>query len=64
MRVNGQEKSLTTPQTLASFLQEAGYNVKRVVVERNGAIITQDQFTAVKLSDDDRLEVVQFVGGG
>lgn len=64
MRVNGKDHPLNAPQMLDSFLNEAGYNVKRVVVERNGAIITQDQFASVELTDSDHLEVVQFVGGG
>lgn len=64
MRVNGKDYPLNAPQKLDRFLDEAGYNVKRVVVERNGAIITQDQFADVELADSDHLEVVQFVGGG
>lgn len=64
MRVNGKDHPLNAQQMLDSFLTEAGYNIKRVVVERNGAIITQDQFSSVELSDSDHLEVVQFVGGG
>lgn len=64
MRVNGKDHPLNAPQMLDSFLTEAGYNIKRVVVEHNGAIITQDQFSSVELSDSDHLEVVQFVGGG
>ena len=64
MRVNGKDHPLNAPQRLDSFLTEAGYIIKRVVVERNGAIITQDQFSSVELSDSDHLEVVQFVGGG
>lgn len=64
MRVNGKDYPLNAPQKLDRFLDEAGYTVKRVVVERNGAIITQDRFADVELADSDHLEVVQFVGGG
>lgn len=47
-----------------SYLSQAGFNVQRVVVERNGAIITREHFAETLLADDDSLEVVQFVGGG
>ena len=50
--------------SLLSYLSQAGFNVQRVVVERNGAIITREHFAETLLADDDSLEVVQFVGGG
>lgn len=64
MRVNGKESPLIAPQTLLDYLTAAGFNVQRVVVERNGAIITRDHFADTMLEDGDKLEVVQFVGGG
>ena len=64
MRVNGKDVRLTEPLDLLSYLSQAGFNVQRVVVERNGAIITRKHFAETLLADDDSLEVVQFVGGG
>ncbi len=64
MRVNGKEQTLDVPMNLQDFLSQAGFNVQRVVVERNGAIITREHFADTMLQNDDRLEVVQFVGGG
>lgn len=64
MHVNGKEQTLTAPINLQDYLAQAGFNVQRVVVERNGTIITRDHFAEIMLRDDDRLEVVQFVGGG
>ena len=46
------------------IFSQAGFNVQRVVVERNGAIITREHSAETLLADDDSLEVVQFVGGG
>lgn len=64
MRVNGKEQTLDVPMNLQDFLSQAGFNVQRVVVDRNGAIITREHFADTMLHNDDRLEVVQFVGGG
>ncbi|MDO4281665.1 MAG: sulfur carrier protein ThiS [Peptococcaceae bacterium] len=64
MRVNGKNLALAAPTSLADFLQDADYNSARVVVERNGEIITAGRFADVQLADDDHLEIVQFVGGG
>lgn len=64
MRVNGKEVALQAPLSLQDYLVQAGFNIQRVVVERNGAIITRDHFAETALADSDKLEVVQFVGGG
>lgn len=51
-------------QTLGAFLQEQGFDRSRVAVERNGEIVPRAQFDDVLLEEADRLEIVQFVGGG
>lgn len=64
MRANGKDLTLDTAITLKKFLLNHDYPISRVVVERNGQIITRDQFATTVLSNDDRLEIVHFVGGG
>lgn len=64
MVVNGKEQALTESVTILSFLETAGYNPKRVVVERNLTIIPQSEFESTWLLDNDKLEIVHFVGGG
>ena len=51
-------------QTLGTLLQEQGFDRSRVAVERNGEIVPRAQFDEVLLEETDRLEIVQFVGGG
>lgn len=36
----------------------------RIAIERNGEIIPRGQWEHVSLTQNDRLEIVQFVGGG
>ena len=64
MIVNGKEQTLTVSVTVSAFLETAGYNSKRVVVERNRIIIPQSEFESTWLLDSDTLEIVHFVGGG
>lgn len=64
MIVNGKEQTLTESVTVSAFLETAGYNSKRVVVERNRIIIPQSEFESTWLLDIDTLEIVHFVGGG
>lgn len=64
MIVNGKEQTLTESVTVSAFLETAGYNSKRVVVEQNRIIIPQSEFESTWLLDSDTLEIVHFVGGG
>ena len=63
MIVNDKEQTLTESVTVSAFLETAGYNSKRVVVERNRIIIPQSEFESTWLLDSDTLEIVHFVGG-
>jgi len=36
----------------------------RVAVELNRELISRDRWTETQLADDDKLEIVHFVGGG
>lgn len=58
------ENSLTLPRTLADYLADAGFDSRRVAVERNGEIVPKRLYGETVLADGDTLEVVGFVGGG
>ena len=51
-------------KTLAAYLAEAGYDLKRIAVELNGDIVPKATFAQVILKDGDVVEIVSFVGGG
>lgn len=64
VRINGMEIEHMEGKSLAEYLQEAGYDSKRVAVERNGAIIPKKSYEEVIISEADTIEIVSFVGGG
>jgi len=63
-KINGQQDHGAAGKTLAEYLAEKGYDASRVAVERNGEIVPRRDYAAVRIEDDDALEVVGFVGGG
>ena len=63
VKINGEEKTLAG-QNLLAYLQEAGFEPERVVVERNLDIISKDEFGNTIIQDEDVIEVLRFVGGG
>ncbi len=62
--VNGQQREVEAPLTVAGFLESLGYDGRYVAVARNGDVLDRETFGAVALEDGDRLEVVRPVGGG
>ena len=64
MKWRGTCLSLPKPQTVAQFLEAQGYHPLRVAVERNGQVVRREDVDQVFLTDQDTIEVVQFVGGG
>ncbi|MCL1973114.1 MAG: sulfur carrier protein ThiS [Endomicrobia bacterium] len=64
MYVNGQEITIKNKISLNEFLKNEGYDAQRTAVEKNGVIIPKKSFETEMLSDNDKLEIVCFVGGG
>ena len=62
--VNGKEINLTKDTSVAEYLEQNRYQVKRIAVELNGDILPKYSYSDTMLKDGDRLEVVTFVGGG
>ena len=63
VKINGKEFDITG-RTVAEYLEESGYDIKRVAVELNGDILPKAQYDSTVLYDGDSVEVVSFVGGG
>ncbi len=64
MQVNGKNITGKAGMTLQAYLEEAGYRIERIVVERNGEIVSKTEYNTVQLTEADTIEVVSFVGGG
>lgn len=62
--VNGKEIALTGSLSVADYLEQNNYQIKRIAVEMNGDILPKYSYSDTMLKDGDRLEVVSFVGGG
>ena len=62
--MNGEHLSLEPGTTVGSFLKDKNVDPETVVVELNGAITDKNDYDAVPLKENDRLEVLRFVSGG
>jgi thiamine biosynthesis protein ThiS len=64
LTVNGEVRDVAPGATLVDLLASLGIEGKRVAVERNLEIAPRSLWPEITLADGDRLEIVQFVGGG
>jgi thiamine biosynthesis protein ThiS len=62
--VNGEPRRVTAGASIAFMLRELGIDPARVAVERNLAIVPRSTLEEAPVADDDRFEIVHFVGGG
>ena len=64
LTVNGEVKDAPDRTTVADLLALLGIEGGRVAVEHNLEIAPKSLWGEICLADGDRLEIVQFVGGG
>ena len=62
--LNGEEREATGNVTVLSLLEEIRLRTGRVAVEVNGAVVPRGDFESTVLAENDRIEIVCFVGGG
>ncbi|MBI4168303.1 MAG: sulfur carrier protein ThiS [Acidobacteria bacterium] len=62
--LNGSTHEAPEGATVLLLLETIGLAPGRVAVEVNGRLIRREEHSRVELHDRDRVEVVQFVGGG
>jgi thiamine biosynthesis protein ThiS len=63
IQVNGDTREVAA-RTVSALVEELGFDVRKVAVERNLAIVPRSLHAATALEEGDRIELVQFVGGG
>lgn len=64
VQLNGEAFELPEGATVADLVSALGGDPRGIAIERNLEIIPKSQHGKVVLEEGDRLEVVQFVGGG
>lgn len=63
IQVNGEDREVAAT-TVQGLVEELGFDIRKVAVERNLAIVPKSLHAETALAEGDRIELVQFVGGG
>jgi thiamine biosynthesis protein ThiS len=64
LEINGETRTVTGVSNVRELLEQLGIPQTRVAVELNRKIIRRVEWEDTPISNLDRVEIVQFVGGG
>ena len=61
--VNGEPRDTSAP-TLAELIEQLDLPAPRIAIELNREVVRRSDWGSTMLKDEDRIEIVHFVGGG
>ncbi len=62
--LNGEPKEIAPGQSILDLLHSLNLPIERLAVEHNLKIVKRDHWSSQALENGDKVEIVQFVGGG
>lgn len=62
--INGEMQEFEASLTVAELMQRLGLEPAKVAIERNLTIVPRSQHAHVLVDEGDRIEIVEFIGGG
>lgn len=62
--LNGEEKEVPEGVNLRKMLEHFSLPTQRVAIELNREVVRRQQWDSIVVTDDDKIEVIHFVGGG
>ena len=64
IKINGKLSTINDNLTLLDYLKELKIPLKKVAIELNHEIMDKNKLSKIKLKNDDKIEIVHFIGGG
>ena len=64
IKLNGKLSTINENLSLSIFLKELKIPLKKVAIELNQEIIDKNNLKKIKLKNNDKIEIVHFIGGG
>ena len=64
IQLNGKKVVIKSNYSLFDLLKRYKLNNKKVAIELNGLIIPKFNYKKKNLKDNDKIEIVHFIGGG
>ncbi len=64
IKLNGRIKYIFEDYKLSELLKHLKISLKKVAIELNEEIIDKKKISKIKLKNNDKIEIVHFIGGG
>ena len=64
IQLNGKKVVIKSVYTLLDLIKKYKLTNKKVAIELNGAIVTKTNYKKKYLKNNDKIEIVHFIGGG
>ncbi|WP_104695255.1 sulfur carrier protein ThiS [Helicobacter salomonis] len=62
--INGQSRQFEQALNVQTLVEELGINEQVCAIARNSVVVKKEDWAHTQLQDNDRLECLQFMGGG
>jgi len=64
IQLNGKKVVIKTNYSIFDLLKKYKLSNKKIAIEYNGVIISKESFKEKILKNNDKIEIVHFIGGG
>lgn len=62
--INGEEHLFDVPVSIQNLINRFNLDPAKIAIEQNLAIVPCSEYAQSLINDGDRIEIVQFIGGG
>ena len=64
IKVNGKLSTISNNLSLLNYIKKLKVPLKKVAIELNQEIMDKNKLEQIKLKNNDKIEIVHFIGGG
>jgi len=64
IKVNGKLSTIKEGLSLSNYIKKLKVPIKKVAIELNQEIMDKKKLNKIKLKNNDKIEIVHFIGGG
>ena len=64
IKLNGKTKEITVNTKVLNLISNLKIPIKKVAIELNNEILDKKKLNKIKLKQNDKMEIVHFIGGG
>ena len=64
IQLNGKKIKINSKYSIKDLIKKYKLKEKKIAIELNGVILPKQNYRKKKLKNNDKIEIVQFIGGG